>query len=90
MANVKNGNTRFIDTVGEVSNKSTSVQYVLLTATGANAVLVLSDGTDEKKADLRLATSGETKLFDFREFPMHFPTGVKVTTLTNAVATLVV
>ena len=91
MANVNNGNTRFVDTAADITTKASLVYYVIVTATSANAVVVLSNqGNSEKKADLRVATSGATQTFDFSANPISFPLGIKVTTLTNAVVTLVV
>jgi hypothetical protein len=91
MAIVSNGNTLFVDATGTVTTKSTIVYYITVTATAANGVLVLSDNTtNAKKADLRVATSGATQTFDFSAAPLHFPTGVKVTTATTVAVTLVV
>ena len=93
MANLLNGNTFYIDaTSPDLDRKQVLVTYIALTATGANAILVLSDvGTaPQKKLELRVATSGTTQLFRFTDSPVLFPNGISVTTLTNAVATLVI
>lgn len=67
------------------------VFYVTVTATAASAVLNLQDNnsTTDNKINLRVATSGETKDFDFSECPLYFPTGLKPNTVTNCVATIV-
>lgn len=90
MANVRSGNTHFVDSTGSLSQeKNLRIGQVILTATSANAVIVLSDhaGTT-KKLELRVAASGESRSFEL-PVPMIFPNGINVTTLTNCVATLV-
>jgi hypothetical protein len=95
LANVLNGNTWYVDTAhasasDDLALKDVRVSYVVVTATGANAVVVLGDpDTNDTKLDLRVATSGSCEVFEFDSLPIRFPNGVKVKTLTNAVATLV-
>lgn len=92
MANVRSGNTHYIDSTGTLTaDKNDKVAYVVLTASSANAVILLTDagsGT-RSKIDLRVATAGTTQVFDFSEVPLVFSNGVRVGTLTNAVATIV-
>lgn len=94
MANILNGNTFYIDTAGseDLVRKQALVAYIVVTATGANARIVLNDvGTNPVvKLDLRVATAGTTEIFRFEEKPLLFPNGIRVSTLTNAVATLVI
>lgn len=92
MANERNSNTVYIDSTGDISDtKNSRVVYVLLTATAANAELVLKDQvTTDNKIDLRLAISGDSKLFRFSDAPLVFPNGINIGTLTNALATLVI
>lgn len=92
MANVRNSNTLFIDTANSpLAVINTRALYVIVTATAANAVVVLSDNTTAaKKMDLRVAASGTTQVFDFSFNPVQFPTGINATTLTNAVVTVVI
>lgn len=95
MANAVNSNTVYVDSTGDISigtDKNIKVSYIVVTATGASAVLVLEDNqtTDVKKLDLRVATDGESKIFDFSSKPLVFPNGINVETLTNAIATLVI
>ena len=91
MANAFNANTFYIDTTGTLAATDAHlIHYVIVTATSANAVLVLQDvATSTNKLNLRVATSGESKQFDFALFPLRFEGGVKVTTLTNALVTLI-
>lgn len=89
MANVKHGNTIYIDATGDVTSNKTHVYQVLVSATAANAQVVLGNiGASEKQLDLRVATDGDTKSFEF-VVPVMFPDGVEVITLTNAIVTLV-
>lgn len=88
-----NGNTIYITTgTGDIADtQGTKVMYVILTATSANGRIVLEDTTSTKvKIDLRVPTSGETKVFDFSAAPLYFPNGINVDTLTTASVTLVV
>jgi hypothetical protein len=90
MANATNGNTIYIDTTGDVTTKkNVRVPYVTVSASSANAVLLLSDPDGTNKIDLRVAAAGETQLFDFSEQPLLFPNGIKAETVTNAIATVV-
>lgn len=90
MANVEQGNSYYIDTTGALKNVNYRLSGVVLTPTSANAVLLLKDHGDSKnKMDLRAATSGESKFFDFSSQPVTFPNGIYVKTLTNCVALLI-
>lgn len=92
MANVRNGNTFYIDSTSPVINSvNIRVKAILLTATAASGRVVLQDVTTNNiKADLRVATSGESRLFEFDKNPIVFPNGINPSTVTNAVATLIV
>jgi hypothetical protein len=95
LANTLNGNTWYIDTAHASADDDLSgtffVFYIVVTATGANAVLELADAGDTvmSKIKLGVATSGASQTFRFDNFPIRFPNGIRVKTLTNAVATLV-
>lgn len=94
MANTRSSNTFYIDTQysgasDELAIKNLKVLYVIVTATAASAVLALSD-SGTAKVNLRVATSGETSVFDFSNAPILFATSVRPTTLTNAIATVVI
>jgi len=91
MANATVGNSHYVDSTGDVTTKATTVYYIVLTATTANSILVLSDILSSvKKIELRAATSGESRIFDFSANPLFFPNGVEATTVTNGNATLVI
>lgn len=96
MANVRSANTFYIDTVHSSSSddlviKNIKLIYLIISATSANAQIVLADATTgDKKVDLRAATSGSSYYVRFDENPVVFANGIKVATLTNAVATAVI
>lgn len=96
MANTKCGNTCYVDTqysvaADQLAGKNLRVVGIVLTATGANARLVLSDITGPTtKIDVRVGTSGESKHFRFEEYPINFPNGIRPSTLSNAVATIII
>jgi len=96
MANVLNNNTFYIDTAFSSSSddlvrKNALVAYILVTATAANGRIVLSDvaSSPDLKLDLRVATSGASQEFIFVDNPVVFPNGIRVSVLTNAIATIV-
>ncbi len=90
MANVRSGNTHYIDSTGSLTaENNVKVRQVIITPTSANAVLTLSDSAGTTtKIQVRAATSGESRSFEF-PVPVIFPNGINVTTLTNCVAMLV-
>lgn len=90
MANIRNGNTIYVDTIGTlISDKNILVVEVLITATAANAIVAICDpdGTS-LKLNLRVVASGSTEQFVFLS-PIHFPNGIRCLTLTNAIATII-
>lgn len=90
MANVRNANTYYIDTTTAIEVPGLKVAYVIVTATAASAILNLQDvTTTANKANLRVATSGATEVFDFSECPLFFPNGIIPSVVTNCVATCV-
>lgn len=90
MANARSGNTYYIDgTSTTLSEKNLRVTHVTITATSASAVLLLKDvSTDNIKADLRVATAGDSVTFDFSLNPIVFANGINPATVTNCVASL--
>lgn len=96
MANIQNGNSFYIDTAhvtdaDDLTRKNVLVAYVVVTATAANGRIVLGDaGTDpQTKLDLRVAALGTSQLFRYDAAPIIFPNGIRVMTVSNAVATVV-
>ena len=92
MANASNGNTLYFDATGSLRTGTlTKIASIIVTATSANAIVALSDAsTTALKMELRVATSGVSTQFDFSDANVIFPTGVNVTTLTNAKVSLVI
>lgn len=96
MANTRSANTYYVDTQyatnEELAVTNIAVLGVTVSATAASAQVVLADASSgsPKKLDLRVATSGESKHFDFSESPILFPNGIRPLTLTNAVATVII
>lgn len=90
MANYRSGNIHFVDSTGALrSDKNVKVAKIIITATGANAVLELRDSSDTNVLmELRNATSGTSQEIDFL-VPALFPNGVYAHTLTNAKAVLI-
>lgn len=89
MANTINANTIYIDTAATVTAYKIRISQIILTPTSANAVLVLQDdSTSSVKLDLRAATAGQSLILDLTASPMLFESGLKVSTLTNANATI--
>lgn len=95
MSNSLNGNTFYIDSQyssaeDDLVRKQVLVVYVLLTATSSNARIVLADvgPNPTTKLDLRIDANNSSQCFSFETNPILFPNGIRVTTLSNAVATL--
>lgn len=90
MANVRSGNSHYVDATGVLATGSTRVVGVIVTATAASAIVAIGDSAGTTaKLNLRVATSGASQFFDFSTSPILFPNGVNVTTLTNAIATVI-
>lgn len=93
MANTLRGNVWCVDTEYTDSADDLDMKVILtavvLSSTDASAQIVLTDpGSDVAKLDLRIATAGESKIFDFSSNPISFSNGIRVLTLTNATASV--
>ena len=90
MANARSGNSHYVDSTGTLSSDSCKIAGVIVTATAASAILALQDAAGSvNKANLRVATSGETKHFDFSQTPIFCPNGLKASTVTNAIVVVI-
>ncbi len=90
MANVRSGNSHYVDATGVLASGNVKVIGVVVTATNTNAVVAIADSAGTTaKLNLRVATSGTTEFFNFADTPILFPNGVNVTTLTNAIVTVI-
>jgi hypothetical protein len=97
VANTRNGNSFYVDTEytgasDELAIKNIRVLGVVVTASASPGTLVLSDAqtSEPTKLDLRVATANSTAFFDFSECPITFPNGIRPTTLTDALATIII
>jgi hypothetical protein len=92
VANATAGNSSYIDTAGVVgATTNAKVSYVIVTSSAAGGLITLQDnaGTPVTKVTFKVATDEETKVFDFSQNPIVFPNGVKASTVTDCVATVV-
>lgn len=94
MANTLSGNVWYIDTAYAAATDdittALSIGAVVLTVTGAGGRIVLSDPkTGATKLDLRTATDEQSALYDFSANPISCPNGLRVSTLTTAVASVI-
>lgn len=90
MANVRNGNTIYVDSTGDLTTTATRVYYIVLAASAANAILTLQDsGANVNKLTISTPTDKDSRVLDFSSRPLFFPGGVSVTAITNGVATIV-
>lgn len=92
MANVRNGNTLYVDATGALTTRLTKVRSLLACASGGAGSLVLKDnsGSPVTKFDLVLPSGMVPFHANFQDgFPV-FPNGISVTTATNVKATLVI
>ncbi len=95
MANVRNGNTYYIDIASSADSdclisKNVKVTAIFMTATSAGGILVLKDTSGAIKGEWRVATSGDCKEFLVGDYSLTFPNGIKAGTVTNCVATLLI
>ncbi len=93
MANTRAGNTYYIDTqyssTEELAVKNLKVLGVVVTASAAGGNILLSDGS-VSKLFLKVATDEDTSYFDFSNSPILFSTSIRPTTLSGAVATVII
>lgn len=87
MANVRSGNSHYVDSTGQLRDDACRISKIICTATGGAGALELRDGADSvKKIDIRVDTASKTQMLDFGVDPMFCPTGLYVHTLTNCIA----
>lgn len=87
MANIRIGNTLYIDSTGAEAGRF-NVKHLVVTGDGGDGVLVLEDGALGKKAKIRIP-SGETEDIALPQ-AWRFSNSINVTTATNIAATLTV
>jgi hypothetical protein len=92
MANVRSGNTYYIDTASvSLSEKNIAVVAAVVSGSGGAAILTLGDDVSGASYPNKItlqAPSGESAYFDFSQAPLLFSNGIRVKTVTTALATL--
>ena len=96
MANIRNGNTFYIDTQSSGSSDNLEVPGlivlgVIVTSTSSNPRLILQDTatTPANKIDIKPPTGAETYHLDLSDSPVTFPNGIKPSTVVNVTATVI-
>ena len=91
MANVVNGNTMKMDTIGDVLiRKNILITSITVVATANAAIFELQDSdgsTFVDKIRIDVDVANKTEPLDLVNSPMVFPNGVRVKTVTNCEAT---
>lgn len=92
MANVRSGNSVYVDTVGLVVDGPVRLQAIVARGVGAVGNLVLQDnqGTPVNKLDIEAQNGVAPVFLLFEDFPLVFPTGLRVSVATSVRATLIV
>ena len=101
MANVRSGNTYYIDTASSGGPPATTnildvkdirVVGIRLRATASGSVFVLVDNSASQPIQWTgsINTATGSNFVNLSEIPIRFPNGIAVTTLTNCVAILIV
>ena len=90
MANVRSGNSFYVDSTGVLSSLGVKVFYIVLTANGGSPTIELSDtASGSKKIVLKLHSGQASEVFDFSRNPLFFGGGMEVTSINHAVVTIV-
>lgn len=96
MANVRNGNTFYVDSTSSggtatsfINEKQIKVSYIFFTTDNANDAFTINDlnpSTGNTAGDLKItgkeATADDSVWYDFSTSPMVFPNGIWISTLT--------
>jgi len=92
MANIRNGNTYYIDSTGAVTTgPNDKVTAVVLAGTSGNATLSLADNNAGASypAKLTIVTPNNSTIH-IKDIAILFPSGVYVSAISGGVATLIV
>jgi hypothetical protein len=95
MANVRAGNTWFVDSTGTLvqsSGDQATVKYLVISGSHATNIgsVTLSDNAPSKSTKFTLyVTAGNTISLDFSSDPVAFFGGIDVTAISNVKATIV-
>jgi hypothetical protein len=98
LANIRNGNTFYIDTQYSGASDALAIQgvrvpYIQISSSAAVNNAILADlTTGNIKVNFQninnTGGAGDTRLFDFSSNPILFPNGIKPVVLTNCSLTL--
>lgn len=96
MANVRCGNSIYVDSTGLVTastDKNVKVAYIIYTgALAADAITFKDTGTSGSlKMTLKSAVAADSTVFDFSLRPLVFPGGIYVSAISaNSTATIII
>jgi len=93
MANVKSGNTWYIDSTGDldgsISYTALNVHHIVVTSTGSAGTITLQDAaTNVNKISLAVEAN-KTLHIPLRDNPIAFSGGIGVSALSNCTASIV-
>jgi hypothetical protein len=93
MANIRSGNTWYVDTASEsLSARNIALVGLMLTGAGGAGTLVLGDDVSGASYPTKLefrVDSGPSTYLDFSSATIIFPNGIRVKTATTVAATLI-
>lgn len=90
MANVRNGNSYYVDSTGTLDIGALAVASILLTSNGGAGTITLQDNTAPATNKMTIKVpNNESVLIDFNLKPVSFAKGIVVSALTTALATIV-
>lgn len=90
MANVRSGNTYYIDSTGDLAIKNLKVSKVTVTSTANSAAIIMQDvETQLNKVEFRIDTTDKTQSFDYIINPMLFTNGLRISSISNCNATCI-
>lgn len=95
MANIRLGNTFYIDTqytvaADELAVPDILVKSIVVTSTSTGATVTLSDSDKGIKGTFSIPTDDTTIVIDLSQNPWRFSTSIRPTVLTNCVVTVTV
>lgn len=90
MANIRSGNTYYVDSTDTLEIGALAVSSIILTSDGGDGQLILQDPAVSPATKINLKVlDGESLFIEFEKDSLFFPNGIQVSTLSNAVATIV-
>ena len=94
MANVRCGNSIYVDSTGAItgSDKNVKVAYITLTSKlAADSITIKDSGTSGAlKLTFKSALADDTKYFDFSRKPLLFPNGLYISAISANCTAMIV